>query len=106
MPRCRYPEYCQTACWRHRSDVRVSHPPVRLATLTDPFHSSEEYCSREAVLLIPAFGARGSMREVLRVCSLTAAAFVGLTSVASPAQPDPTMFLCPTPAAAAGFWKD
>ncbi len=46
------------------------------------------------------------MREVLRVCSLTITAFVGLTSVASPAQPDPRMFLCPTPAAAAGFWKD
>ena len=46
------------------------------------------------------------MREVLRVCSLTAAAFVGLTSVASPAEPDPRMFLCPTPSAAAGFWND
>ena len=46
------------------------------------------------------------MRELFRVCALTAAALVGLTSVASPAHPDPRMFLCPTPAAAAGFWKD
>ena len=48
------------------------------------------------------------MREVLRVCSLAAAAVVGLmiTSVASPAQPDRRMFLCPTPSAAAGFWND
>src|SRR5204862_7414669 len=28
-PRCCYPEYCPTACWRHRSDgTRVSHPLV------------------------------------------------------------------------------
>jgi len=46
------------------------------------------------------------MRELLRICSITAAAFVGLTSVASSAQPDPRMFLCPTPVAAAGFWKE
>ena len=46
------------------------------------------------------------MREVLRIYSLTAAAFAGFASTASPAQPDPRMFLCPTPAAAAGFWKD
>ena len=46
------------------------------------------------------------MRKVLRVCFLTAAALVELTSIASPAHPDPRMFLCPTPAAAAGFWKD
>ena len=46
------------------------------------------------------------MRGVLSNCSLTAAAFVGFAGAASPAQPDPRMFLCPTPAAAAGFWKD
>ena len=46
------------------------------------------------------------MQEASRICSLAAAAFVGLTGVASPAQPDPSMFLCPTPAAAAGFWEN
>lgn len=45
------------------------------------------------------------MRDVLSICSLTVAAFVGFTGVASPAQPEAHMFLCPTPAIAAGFWK-
>jgi hypothetical protein len=46
------------------------------------------------------------MRDVLNICFLTAGAFIGFTAVASPAQPEPRMFLCPTPAIAAGFWKD
>ena len=45
------------------------------------------------------------MHEVVRVCLLAAAALVELTSIAFPAHLDPRMFLCPTPAAAAGFWK-
>jgi len=45
------------------------------------------------------------MRGRLSACS-TAGAFLVLTSVAYPAKPDPRIFLCPTPTAAAAFWRD
>jgi hypothetical protein len=46
------------------------------------------------------------MRDVQKVCFLTAPVFVGLTSIAFATQSDPPMFLCPTPTVAKGFWKD
>jgi hypothetical protein len=45
------------------------------------------------------------MRRGLSTCS-TAGIVLVLTSSAYPAAPDPRMFVCPTPAAAAAFWRD